>query len=115
VRASALVDALPQGRCLSSRSNQGSRPCLNGPSTCACGSLRSRRFLLDDLRHDIRHKARLLQKQSGFAAAVLLMLALGIGGRWPHRMQSLVNSRAGFGPKPAPRKRPYVIEFVMLG
>jgi putative ABC transport system permease protein len=37
------------------------------------------RFLLDDLRQDIRYTARLLRKQSGLAAAVLLMLALGIG------------------------------------
>jgi putative ABC transport system permease protein len=39
----------------------------------------ARRVLLDGLRQDIRYSARLSWKQSGFAAAVLLVLALGIG------------------------------------
>ena len=39
----------------------------------------ARRVLLDELRQDIRYTARLSRKQPGFAAAVLLMLALGIG------------------------------------
>jgi hypothetical protein len=48
------------------------------------------RFLLDDLRQDIRHTARLLRKQSGFAAAVILMLVLGFGATTA--VVSVVNS-----------------------
>src|SRR5688500_10076926 len=37
------------------------------------------RFLFDDLWQELRHTVRLLRKQTGFAAAAVLMLALGIG------------------------------------
>ncbi|MGH9202115.1 MAG: hypothetical protein ACRD2A_12875, partial [Vicinamibacterales bacterium] len=39
----------------------------------------NRKFLLDDLRQDVRHAVRASRNQPGFAAAAVVTLALGIG------------------------------------